>query len=290
MSCREDLFIDRTQHSIFQLFLDGGTELPYANLQLTVVHKSLTICCDSDLLPYSTVRLCAFRRGIPASLESAFITETDGYVTLLIISLIKLNPPSIVGFSPVSTLLFRNRNNWRSEDCIVLFFISEAFAYRLKEEAPQMDVRCKFRNGSGFIYSPRDGIMTAGSCHGGLADQALKNASASQYFFIVSSAGFAAVSFISPVQHMRLSSGNSADGFCHCPRQLSNHPRLISTNAIEHFCDEVACPYFIDSEEPLIKKMCRILSVSKILILTDRSIFHEVPGSWHHKKCSRLAG
>ncbi|KRX30456.1 hypothetical protein T05_13389 [Trichinella murrelli] len=37
-----------------------------------------------------------------------------------------------------------------------------------------MDVRCKFRNGSGFIYSPRDGIMTAGSCHGGLADQALK--------------------------------------------------------------------------------------------------------------------
>ncbi|KRX32619.1 hypothetical protein T06_8685, partial [Trichinella sp. T6] len=29
---------------------------------------------------------------------------------------------------------------------------------------------------------------------------------------------------------------------------------LISTNAIEHFCDEVACPYFTDSEEPLIKK------------------------------------
>ncbi|KRY40610.1 hypothetical protein T01_3144 [Trichinella spiralis] len=49
-------------------------ELPYINLQLTVVHKSLMICCDSDLLPYSTVRLCAFQRGIPASLQSAFIT------------------------------------------------------------------------------------------------------------------------------------------------------------------------------------------------------------------------
>ncbi|KRY45460.1 hypothetical protein T03_13628 [Trichinella britovi] len=129
----------------FHLFLDGSTELPYANLQLTIVHKSLTICCDSDLLPYSTVRLCAFQRRIPASLESTFITETDGYVTLLIIILIKLNPPSIVGFSPVSTLLFSNSNNWRSEDCIVLSFISEAFAYRLKEEAPEMDVRCKFR-------------------------------------------------------------------------------------------------------------------------------------------------
>ncbi|KRY26852.1 hypothetical protein T01_7728 [Trichinella spiralis] len=138
MSCHKDLFIDRTQHSIFHLFLDGDTELPYVNLQLTVVHKSLTICCDSDLLPYSTVRLCIFQRGIPA---------------------------------PVSILLPSNRNNWRSEDCIVLSSTSEAFAYRLKEEVPQMHVR----NGSGFIYSPRDGIMTAGSCHGGLADQALKS-------------------------------------------------------------------------------------------------------------------
>ncbi|KRX33244.1 hypothetical protein T06_1823 [Trichinella sp. T6] len=30
--------------------------------------------------------------------------------------------------------------------------------------------------------------------------------------------------------------------------------------------------------------------MNKVLILTDRSIFHELPGSWHHKKCSRLAG
>ncbi|KRY47044.1 hypothetical protein T03_4918 [Trichinella britovi] len=131
----------------------------------TVSNSSLMGVQNYHLLPYTTVRLCAFQRRIPAqqplnvfsrisflssadpfrSLESTFITETDGYVTLLIIILIKLNPPSIVGFSPVSTLLFSNSNNWRSEDCIVLSFISEAFAYRLKEEAPEMDVRCKFR-------------------------------------------------------------------------------------------------------------------------------------------------
>ncbi|KRX14722.1 hypothetical protein T07_12711 [Trichinella nelsoni] len=161
MSCRKDLFIDRTQHSIFQLFLDGGTELPYVNLQLTVVHKSVTICCDSDLFPYSTVRLCAFQRGIPASLESTFITETGTCQNSLNFD------EQLAQFFDVQI----NRNNWRSENCIVLSSISEAFAYHLKEEVPQMDVR----NGSRFIYSPRDGVMTAGSCHDGLANQALKS-------------------------------------------------------------------------------------------------------------------
>ncbi|KRY44165.1 hypothetical protein T03_14464 [Trichinella britovi] len=90
----------------------------------TVSNSSLMGVQNYHLLPYSTVRLCVFQRRIP--------------------DLINLNPPSIVGFSPVSTLLFSNSDNWRSEDCIVLSFISEAFAYRLKEEAPEMDQRCKF--------------------------------------------------------------------------------------------------------------------------------------------------
>ncbi|KRY26083.1 hypothetical protein T03_11339 [Trichinella britovi] len=73
--------------------------------------------------------------------RNSFQLYLDGGTEL---PLINLNPPSIVGFSPVSTLLFSNSDNWRSEDCIVLSFISEAFAYRLKEEAPEMDQRCKF--------------------------------------------------------------------------------------------------------------------------------------------------
>ncbi|KRZ85373.1 hypothetical protein T08_1004 [Trichinella sp. T8] len=148
--------------------IGGGTELPYVNLQLTVVHKSLMICCDSDLLPYSTVRLCAFQH--PSSqLLSQELIDVRILFSQMNFEIHLLMPRSLF------LLLFSNRNNWRSEDCIVLSSISEAFAYRLKEEAPQMDVRCKFRNGSGFIYSPRDGIMTASSCHGGLADQALKS-------------------------------------------------------------------------------------------------------------------
>ncbi|KRX59624.1 hypothetical protein T09_9549 [Trichinella sp. T9] len=143
--------------------IGGGTELPYVNLQLTVVHKSLMICCDSDLLPYSTVRLCAFQHPSSQLLSQELIDVR------ILFSQMNFEIHLLMSRS-LLLLLFSNRNNWRSEDCIVLSSISEAFAYRLKEEAPQMDVR----NGSGFIYSPRDGIMTASSCHGGLADQALK--------------------------------------------------------------------------------------------------------------------
>ncbi|KRX37442.1 hypothetical protein T05_254 [Trichinella murrelli] len=177
MSCRKDLFIDRTRHSMSSFFaatvsnsslIGGGTELPYVNLQLTVVHKSLMICCDSDLLPYSTVRLCAFQHPSSQLLSQELIDVR------ILFSQMNFEIHLLMSRS-LFLLLFSNRNNWRSEDCIVLSSISEAFAYRLKEEAPQMDVRCKFRNGSGFIYSPRDGIMTASSCHGGLADQALKS-------------------------------------------------------------------------------------------------------------------
>ncbi|KRY50576.1 hypothetical protein T03_11223 [Trichinella britovi] len=144
--------------------IGGGTELPYVNLQLTVVHKSLMICCDSDLLPYSTVRLCAFQHPSSQLLSQELIDVR------ILFSQMNFEIHLLMSRS-LFLLLFSNRNNWRSEDCIVLSFISEAFAYRLKEEAPQMDVR----NGSGFIYSPRDGIMTASSCHGGLADQVLKS-------------------------------------------------------------------------------------------------------------------
>ncbi|KRX69937.1 hypothetical protein T06_10147 [Trichinella sp. T6] len=92
--------------------IGGGTKLPYVNLQLTVVHKSLMMCCDSDLLPYSTVRLCAFQRGIPA----LCIPLERGGTT---------NGRPVQIPVPLSTL--------------------------------------------------GDGIMTASSCHGGVADQALKS-------------------------------------------------------------------------------------------------------------------
>ncbi|KRY44102.1 hypothetical protein T03_4002 [Trichinella britovi] len=92
MSCRKDLFIDRTQHSICSFYA------------ATVSNSSMMVVQNYHLLPYRTVRLCAIQRRFPA-----------------------------------------NSNNWRSEDCIVLSFISESCEYRLKEEAPDMDVRCKFR-------------------------------------------------------------------------------------------------------------------------------------------------
>ncbi|KRY40388.1 hypothetical protein T01_6168 [Trichinella spiralis] len=167
--------------------------MPHTRLKLlnrkpyTAFSICCTICCDSDLPAYSTVRLFAFQREIPVyqllrvscrvpflssaepftSLQSAFITGSDRSLNSVF--------ADVHGdtFFDVQILFLSNSNNRRSENYIVLSSISVAFAYPMKEEI---------------------------ACSGGLGEQALKNGSTSQNFFIVSSAGVSAESFRSPVQ------------------------------------------------------------------------------------------